>query len=91
MLCCVILRYVMLCYVMLCLCHLLAGGATVGSGTDQLGTSEGLSEKADSRRSAILQKFSPKLIKNILELLCDESVCIVYSPNWSTVMTRTFH
>ena len=31
---------------------------------------------AESRRSIILQKFSPKLIKSILELLCDETVSV---------------
>ena len=40
-------------------------------------SSEVLSER-ESRRSALMQKFSPKLIKNILELLCDESVRITF-------------
>ena len=31
------------------------------------------SEKAESFKSMLLQQFSPKLIKMILELLCDES------------------
>ena len=51
-----------------------AGGGAAASSTEQQLASDGLSDKAESRRSAILQKFSPKLIKNILELLCDESV-----------------
>jgi len=31
------------------------------------------SEKAESFKSALLQQFSPKLVKTILELLCDET------------------
>ena len=27
------------------------------------------------RRSQLFQRFKPKLIKNILEMLCDEGVC----------------
>ena len=49
--------------------------------SNQGGTSErsaGAEEADDSKsqKSTILQKFSPKLIKSILELLCDESVSI---------------
>ncbi len=33
-----------------------------------------LESEKGSIKSTILQKFSPKLIKTILELLCDESV-----------------
>ena len=34
------------------------------------------SEKGGEEKSTILQKYSPQLVKMILELLCDESVSI---------------
>lgn len=52
--------------------------------SNQGGTSErsaGAEEADDSKsqKSTILQKFSPKLIKSILELLCDESGFLIES------------
>jgi hypothetical protein len=46
-----------------------AGGGATGDGEE--GGSEPMSEE---QRSMILQKYSPQLVKLILELLCDESV-----------------
>jgi len=42
--------------------------------------------EAEQRKSTILQKFSPNTIKAILELLCDESVCIIHN-----IVVRTAH
>ena len=33
-------------------------------------------DKVESLKSQLLQKFSPRLVKQILELLCDESVSL---------------
>ena len=56
------------------------GGTSAGTGTG-LGISQDKSQREDTMeedslhpKSTVLAKYSPSLIKQILELLCDESV-----------------
>ena len=60
-------------------------GSDKGEGSEKEG-----GERAESQRSAILSKYSPKLVKQILELLCDESVCIFFLFSFCSLIVAFF-